>query len=133
MKYHFSQTSLDRLNTCDLQWLRIMTDVMKIQAMDFTIICGHRGKEEQDKAYNDGNSKLKWPDSKHNSKPSKAIDIAPYPINWQSREGFCYLAGMVKAVAGAHGVKIRWGGDFNQDGIIGNDKFQDLVHFEIVE
>ena len=37
------------------------------------------------------------------------------------------------AVAKEMGVKILWGGDWNGNGVIRDEKFQDLVHFEILE
>lgn len=49
-----------------------------INYMDFTVVCGHRGEAEQNAATAAGNSKTPWPTSKHNSLPSKAIDIVPY-------------------------------------------------------
>ena len=42
------------------------------------IVCGHRNKEDQNKAFAEGKSKLKWPKGKHNKLPSQAVDAAPY-------------------------------------------------------
>ena len=47
---------------------------------DVIVVCGHRGKEEQNAAYNRGLSEVKWPNSHHNSLPSLAIDVAPIDI-----------------------------------------------------
>jgi len=30
-----------------------------------------------------------------------------------------------------YGTKLRWGGDFNQDGNLNNDSFVDLPHWEL--
>ena len=58
---------------------RLFTEVAKETPIE--IICGHRGKYEQDKAFKEGKSKLPFPKSKHNSYPSKALDVCPAPIN----------------------------------------------------
>ncbi len=61
-----------------------------------------------------------------------AADMAPYPVDWNDRNRFFYLAGIVKGCAARLGLKVRWGGDFNQDQNFRNDSFVDLPHFELV-
>jgi hypothetical protein len=121
----FGKSSKEKLATCDPRLQEILNEVIKIR--DISILCGHRGEEEQNKAFNGGNSKLKFPQSKHNSQPSKAVDIAPYDkgIDWENREKFFELAGIVKAIAHTKGIKIRWGGDFTS--------FFDGPHYELVD
>jgi len=34
-------------------------------------------------------------------------------------------------VASQMGIKIRWGGDWDSDGSVCDNKFNDLVHFEL--
>jgi peptidoglycan L-alanyl-D-glutamate endopeptidase CwlK len=104
-----------------------------IKFIDFTILEGHRGKDLQNLYYEQGKSKLKYPQSKHNKYPSLAVDIAPYPINWNDRERFVYLAGIIKGIASSLGHNIRWGGDWNQNNNLKDQSFFDLPHFEIVE
>lgn len=70
-----------------------------IKHVDFTITCGFRNQADQDKAFAEGKSKVKWPDGKHNSNPSKAVDVAPYPIDWNDAEAFTYLKGIIKGIA----------------------------------
>ncbi len=43
-----------------------------------------------------------------------------------------YFAGLVRGIAVSWGVKIRWGGDWDMDGDLKDNSFDDLVHFEIV-
>jgi hypothetical protein len=125
----FGKSSLEKLAELDPRLQEVLNEAIKI--VDFTIICGTRSKEDQEKAFNEGKSKLHYPESKHNSSPSMAVDVAPYPIDWSNAKGFCYLAGIIMGIAAAKGIKLRWGGDFNRDYIVGNDKFQDLPHLEI--
>ena len=80
IKFAFSKSSLKRLNELDLRLKALAVLMMQKQEMDFAIVCGHRGKAEQNKAFAAGRSKVKYPLSKHNSLPAKAYDRVPFPI-----------------------------------------------------
>jgi len=132
----FSKKSIERKNTCVPELQNILDEIIKYY--DFTVIQGHRDKETQNEAYAMGNSKLSWPNSKHNSYPSEAVDIAPWPIpagwgdKWKDRVKFYELAALVKYEAAKQGVNIRWGGDWDSDHDYWDNSFDDLVHFERV-
>lgn len=117
----FSEKSLEKLETCDERLQVLCKEVVKI--MDCVVLCGHRNEEEQNKAYKNGHSKAQWGQSKHNSFPSKAVDLAPYPIDWYNKERFARLAGVVDTIAHQYGFRIKWGGDFKN--------FTDMPHFEL--
>jgi len=102
-----------------------------IQVIDCAVIEGVREKEEQDRLFESGKSKVRWPASKHNSVPSCAVDVIPWPVDWNDRERFVYFAGIVKGVASQLGVSIRWGGDWDSDNDLKDQSFNDLPHFEI--
>lgn len=134
----FSETSKKRLLTCHSD-LQILCNRL-IERYDFTVVCGHRGEEEQNKAVKEGKSKLKWPDSMHNTLPSLAVDLAPYErtgIDWSKTQS-AYFAGQVMGLAGelyAQGVmkhRIRSGIDWDMDNDIDDTDFWDAPHFEIV-
>lgn len=125
----FSNRSKSRLNTCDKRLVELFNEVVK--GFDCTIIEGHRGKEKQNAAYNSGHSKVKYPNGKHNKTPSVAVDVAPYPIDWKDRDRFHYFGGYVLGIAAKMGLRIRWGGDWDMDTQTKDNKFDDLVHFEI--
>ena len=127
----FSTRSKSKLHTCDRRLIELLNEVVK--EFDCTVIEGHRGKDAQNKAYNKGNSKLKFPHGKHNKSPSVAVDVAPYPIDWKDRDRFHYFGGYVLGIAKSLGLNIRWGGDWDQDTQTKDNKFDDLVHFEIKE
>ena len=126
----FSSYSLERLSTCDIRLQDLFLRV--VENFDCKVTCGHRTEEAQNKAYSEGRSKVEWPNSKHNGTPSQAVDIAPYPINYSDTRRFCYFAGFVLGTAQAMGIKIRWGGDWDQDTEVLDNKFNDLMHFELV-
>lgn len=128
--YSFGKTSLSRLSTCRLDLQRLFKVVVK--KYDCTVVCGHRGKKDQNKLYPEF-SKVMWPNSKHNSLPSKGVDVAPWNdgIIWDERQ--CYhFAGYVKRVAEELNIKIRNGGDWDSDNDVMDQDFLDPCHFEIV-
>lgn len=129
--YKFGRKSYERSLTCDPRLQDILNEAIKI--IDFSVLCGHRGETEQNKAFNEGRSKLKWPQSKHNSLPSMAVDIAPYPINWDDTERFAHLIGIVRGIAAMKGYKLRVGIDWDNDGDIRDHSFMDYPHIELIE
>lgn len=125
----FSNTSRGKLATCHEDLQKVFMKV--IEGFDCTVLCGHRTKEEQNKAYSEGNSTKKWPNSRHNTSPSEAVDVAPYPIDWEDRDRFHLFAGYVLGVAASMGIKLRFGGDWDRDTEVDDNDFDDLVHFEL--
>lgn len=125
----YSKQSYEKLATCHPDLVTVFMEVIK--HFDHTVMEGHRNKEAQNKYFAEGKSKLQWPNGEHNAIPSKAVDAAPLPIDWNDREKFTLFAGFVKGVAAAKGIKIRWGGDWNGDNQVKDNSFDDLVHFEL--
>ena len=126
----FSEASLKRLETCDDRLQECLHKAIK--KYDFTVLEGHRGREVQEEYFRTGKSRVSWPNSKHNESPSKAVDIAPYPIDWEDRERFIQLAGYILGIAAEKGYNMRYGGDWNSDGYTKDHKFSDLPHIEII-
>lgn len=119
----FGNISLARLETCDERLQKIAHAAIK--RMDFSVACGHRGEQEQNEAYARGFSKLKFPKSKHNSLPSRAMDLVPWPVDWADVDRFKELGQIVKEEAAKLGIKIQWGGDW--------PRFKDRPHYELAE
>lgn len=117
--------SLQRLNTCHPDLIRVVKKVVETYPIIVPPQGGFRGREEQNAAFERGNSRLLWPNSKHNADPSLAIDLVPSPVNWNDIHEFCYMAGFVIATAQQEGVNLLWGGRWK--------KIKDYPHFEIVE
>jgi peptidoglycan L-alanyl-D-glutamate endopeptidase CwlK len=115
-----------------LQWVfdRVLRDVA-----DVSLIEGHRNAERQNKMFDEGRSKLRWPDGNHNAYPSLAVDFQPYPtpkhdtVLWAS---LAYVAGAAIQIAKQKGITLRWGGDWNRNGQISDQTFHDLFHIEVV-
>ena len=126
----FGKRSRRNLNTCDKKLQDLFNEVVK--HFDCSVLVGFRDRDGQNTAYASGHSKVKWPNGKHNTKPSFAVDVAPYPIDWDDRERFIYFGGFVKGCAYRMNIPLRWGGDWDSDTQLSDNKFfDDLVHFEV--
>ncbi len=122
----FGKKSQERLRGVNSELVNVLFELVKI--MDVTIIEGVRSQERQDRLVAEGKSKTKF--SKHIT--GRAVDLAPYPIDWEDRDRFHYMGGMLRGIAHQMGVKVRWGGDWDGDGETKNNNFDDLVHIELV-
>jgi len=129
----FSSSSKARLSTCHPDLQKLFKEVVK--TYDCTIICGHRSEADQEKAFKDKVSQVRFPDSLHNSDPSLAVDVAPYDvdrrnIDWDYLPAFYHFAGYVRKTAETLGINYRWGGDWDGDYNLRDQSFNDLVHFQ---
>jgi len=123
--YRFGKRSRERLKGVKPELVNVLNELIKI--MDVTIIEGLRSQERQDELVAKAASKTKY--SKHIQ--GRAVDLAPYPIDWKDRERFHYMGGMLRGIAQNMGVDVRWGGDWDSDGEIKDNHFDDLVHIEL--
>ena len=126
--YSFSVRSWNKLNMEEVHpdIKRLMVEAIKDTPIDFTIIETVRTLRKQKEYYTKGKSKtLK---SRHipetnKSKKCEAIDIAPYPIDWNNLKRFKILADHIKEKAKELNIPITWGGDFKN--------FVDMPHYEL--
>lgn len=131
----FSKTSLGRLRTCHQDLQTIFNYVVKY--FDCTVICGHRTKEKQDEVYRQGYSQVRWPNSKHNSNPSMAVDAVPWPIDWENTDRMKFFIGYVLGIArmlkdyGAIEHDLITGIDWDADTFLKDHKFSDHPHFQL--
>lgn len=110
-----------RLATCDVD---LQTLVIKVaEQTPLMVVVGHRSKALQNQAVEMGVSQIYWPNSKHNAKPSLAIDLAPLPLDWKNIRHFFELAAHVWAESLKNNVPVIWGGSFS---------FGDYGHFELI-
>ena len=141
--YKFGNRSKSKLSTCHKDIQLIMNEAIKITNVDFGIAEGYRSIEKQQQYFKEGKSKIDGVNKKgkHNYSPSLAVDIYPYFENgakWDN-EHLSYLSGIIHAVSemlltdGKISHKVRWGGNWDMDGVILIDQsFDDRPHFELV-
>jgi len=66
-----------------------------------------------------------------------AVDAVPYPIDWEDTKRMIFFAGFVICTAkrlkkeGKISHDIRWGGDWDRDTELKDNRFQDYPHFEL--
>ena len=125
----FGKKSKERLATCHPKLQKVFNEVIKF--VDCSVLEGHRGKERQNQLFDEGKTKVLFPDGRHNSDPSRAVDVTPYPVNWKDRERQTLFAGFVIGVANQLGIKLRWGGDWDMDFQVMDNRFDDFPHFEL--
>ena len=117
----FGRKSKERLATCDPRLQEVFNEVIKY--IDCSVLEGHRGKERQNKLCDEGKSQVRFPDGRHNAMPSRAVDVTPYPVDWDDRERQTLFAGFV----------LGWGGDWDMDFQVMDNRFDDFPHFEVID
>ena len=125
----FGKRSRESLATCDERLQKVFNEVIK--HVDCSVLEGHRSQERQDELYESGKTKVKYPNGRHNSNPARAVDVTPYPVNWEDRERQTLFAGFVLGIANQMGIELRWGGDWDQDFEVMDNRFDDFPHFEL--
>ena len=120
-------------DTLDERLQRLVTRI-RDEVCDISLICGHRGEEEQTRYFERGASKVEYPNSKHNKAPSLAVDLQPFPYPMHTPKlwgALGYIAGQAEHIARQEGFEIRWGGDWDGDGDMTDQNFDDLFHIEV--
>jgi len=146
----FSEQSLNKLNNVNGDLVKIL--MKAIEEYDFTVIYGYRTPEEQYELFKQGreNDNGEWRivnssqvvtpydginhKSNHNFMPSRAVDIAPYPIDWEHNlNRFQDLSIIIKRIAKDLNINIKWGGDFKKRDEKGNlIPSPDMPHYELI-
>ena len=124
----FGNVSLERLSGCHLDLQKLAYAV--VAKRDCAVVCGHRGMNEQQRAYSEGNSNAKPGQSPHNDSPSMAMDLMPYPIDWKNEEEVLEFRNLVDITANLLHIELHPLIKFR------NKKGQliiDLPHYELAE
>ena len=125
----FGKTSREKLATCHPDLQKVFNEVIK--HVDCSVLEGHRSCSRQNRLYEEGKTKVRYPKGRHNAEPSRAADVVPYPIDWKDRERFHLFSGFVIGLARGMGITLRWGGDWNMNFEVDDNKFDDFPHFEL--
>ncbi len=125
----FSARSLARLETCHADLQTVCREL--IRQYDFCVLEGHRGPVAQQAAFEMGKSRLQYPHSAHNKTPSLAVDIAPYPVDWNDISRFREMIIRFDALA----CLLRRQGRISNRFVYGGywPSLQDWPHIEIKE
>jgi hypothetical protein len=112
-----------------------------LRTRDHSLIEGHRTDERQEELLALGRTKVGAGDSRHNTIPSEAVDVIPYPFrrrDWTDRDKFHLWIGYVLGIAdrlfdeGSMTRRVRSGADWDKDWEASDNEFDDFPHFELV-
>ena len=135
MTYKLGTRSKNNLKGVHPDLVKVVEKAIGLTTQDFTVIEGVRTTKRQQELYAQGRTapgnivtnvdgvKKK---SNHQAKADHyghAVDIIPYPVDWDSISKFDNIAVAMKLAACELGVDIVWGGDW--------ENFKDYPHFEL--
>ena len=151
-KFVLSKLSLGRLNGVDANLVKVVQRAIEITPQDFMVVEGVRSKEQCYINYGKGRTvaqctakgvpaqyaqpklaKVTWLNNPLSSKhvTGKAVDLVPYPVDWNDLTKFDQVAKAMFAAADELGVSIRWGADWDNDGNYREKGEYDSPHFEL--
>lgn len=130
-----STTSLNKLNAINPELRKVVLKAFETMPFDITIIEGLRTKKRQEELFAQGATKVHT--SRHMS--GNALDMAPYPIDWENTDRFKAMAHHMFEAAKELGIVIRWGGNWSRIDenqpypaiAPGQKKLIDMPHFEL--
>ena len=140
--FTFSERSLNNLKGVHPKLVAVVHRALELSPIDFTVLEGVRSQERQNELWAQGRTKpgpvVTWVQTSgtHGVQADgygHAVDLAPYPIDWNDHARFDGLANIMFAAAKELGVTLRWGGDWDMDQIIHERGESDSPHFELVK
>lgn len=135
MTFKFSKRSLDNLAGVHPHLCLVVKRAIQISEVDFMVIEGRRTVERQRELYNQGRTTpgkiVTWTMlSKHLL--GHAVDLLPAPYDWKDLKNFDAVAKAMFRASKELGVSIRWGADWNENGVRRERGESDSPHFEIM-
>lgn len=138
--YKLGKTSLDRLRGVHPNLVAVVVLAIRKSSQDFSVLEGVRSKERQAELYAQGRTTpgqvVTWTlNSPHFVKDDgygHAVDLTPYPLNWQDIPAFDRMAKAMFEASEELGIPIRWGADWDKDGNPRERGESDSPHFELV-
>ena len=119
MGYKLGTRSLQNLSGVHPDLVAGVKLAISITEQDFTVIEGIRNINRQRELYKAGKSTTM--NSRHIT--GHAVDMVPWPIDWNDLERFEVVAEAMKTAAEELDIPIVWGGDWKS--------FYDAPHFEL--
>jgi len=158
MAYILGAKSLARLSGVHPDLVRVIKRAITISKVDFMVIEGVRSREQMMINYGKGRTvaqlaakgipakyanpssgKVTWLanpfGSKHAIQKSgfaEAVDCLIAPYDWKEGPGWKLMNDAVQQASKLENVRVRWGRDWDEDGIIGEKGETDGPHFELV-
>lgn len=140
MSYSLSQRSISNLRGVHPDLVAVVHRAIEITEQDFMVIEGVRTQERQDKLWAQGRTKpgsiVTWTKDASSHGIGKdgyghAVDICPFPVDWNDISKFDAIYVAMMAAAQELGVRLRYGGDWDMDGKLRERGETDSPHFEL--
>lgn len=134
MGFNLGKTSLARLQGVDETLVNVVKRAIEISEVDFTVLEGVRTLERQRELYAQGRTapgKIVTWTMKSRHIEGKAVDLVPYPLDWNDLEKFNKIKDAMFQAAKELDVNLRWGADWDGDGNYREKGEYDSPHFEI--
>tara|TARA_B110000977_G_scaffold10362_2_gene13509 strand:+ start:2033 stop:2413 length:381 start_codon:yes stop_codon:yes gene_type:complete len=119
MSYKLGTRSKQSLSGVHVDLVAVVKKAIEITEVDFSVIEGIRNIERQRQLVKEGKSTTL--NSRHLT--GHAVDMVPYPVDWEDLERFESMAVAMKLAAEELEIPIVWGGDWKT--------FYDAPHFEL--
>ena len=119
MSYKLGTRSLQNLSGVHPDLVAVVKLAITITEQDFTVIEGIRNINRQRELFKAGKSTTM--NSRHIT--GHAVDMVPWPVDWNDLERFEVMADAMKQAAEELDIPIVWGGDWKS--------FYDAPHFEL--
>ena len=119
MSYKLGTRSLQSLSGVHPDMVAVVKKAIEITGVDFTVIEGIRNINRQRELFKAGKSTTM--NSRHIT--GHAVDMVPWPVDWEDLERFEVMSEAMKAAAEELEIPIVWGGDWKS--------FYDAPHFEL--
>ena len=141
MTYSLSKRSLDNLEGVHPSLVEVVKRAIELTSQDFIVIEGVRTQARQDELWAQGRTKpgpvVTWTkDASSHGIGSDgfghAVDVCPYPVDWNDLSKFDAIALAMFSAASEIGVRLRWGADWDMDGKPRERGESDSPHFELV-
>lgn len=134
MGFKLGKTSIARLKGVDETLVNIVKRAIEISEVDFSVLEGVRTLERQRELYAQGRTApgkiVTWTmKSKHID--GKAVDLVPYPLDWNDLSKFDKIRNAMFQAAKEQDVNLRWGADWNGNGEYREKGEYDSPHFEL--
>ena len=119
MPYKLGTRSLQNLSGVNPDMVAVVKRAIEITEVDFTVIEGIRHINRQRELLKAGRSTTL--NSRHLT--GHAVDMVPYPVDWEDLERFELMAEAMKEAAEELKIPIVWGGDWKS--------IYDAPHFQL--
>lgn len=131
--------SKEKLKGVHPNLIKVVERAIQLTKQDFMVLEGVRTPERQRELYAQGRTKpgpkVTWTLTSNHFKQKDgcghAVDLVPFPVDWNDLKKFDAMSKAMFAAAKELGIKIRWGADWDSDGKPREKGESDSPHFEL--